>query len=116
MQKNFIQKTKGVTAMGTLYTCVSQRGKKDVIVLNSKYSRRELSDKLRSSECSDRVCTILDEGRQLQKELKIRCRAEGWITTQKSGSMYYFYKGDKVIIYPDGTFCIKPSIFRRFFC
>ncbi|MBQ2835361.1 MAG: hypothetical protein IJB90_02225 [Clostridia bacterium] len=101
--------------MGTLYTCVSEAGKKDIIILNAKYSRGELADKLRSTESSHRVCPILDEGRQLQKELKIRCRAEGRITTEEEGLMYYFYKGDKVILYPDGAFQIKPSIFRRIF-
>ena len=102
--------------MGTLYTCVSERGKKDIIILNPKYSREELAEKLKPIGYSeDRIDTILNEGRQLQKELKIRCRKEGRITTQKYGSMYYFYKGDKVILHPDGVFCIKPGIFTRLF-
>ena len=101
--------------MSTLYTRVSETGKKDIIILNPKYSRWELADKLQSSESSDVVGKILAEGRRLEKNLKIRCRAEGRITTQKEGFMYFFYKGDTVIVYPDGTFCIKPSIFRRLF-
>ena len=103
--------------MGTLYTCVSESGRKDVIVLNSKYSREELAEKLKPTGYSeDRIDTILDEGINLEKNLRIKCHADGVITTQQYGSMYYFYKGDKVIVYPDGTFCIKPSIFRRLFC
>lgn len=102
--------------MGTLYTCVSESGKEDIIILNSKYSREEFAEKMETEKYSeDRIHEIWREGEYLQKKLRIKCRAEGRITTQKEGSMYYFYKGDTVIVYPDGTFCIKPSIFRRFF-
>ena len=102
--------------MGTLYTCVSEAGKKDIIILNSKYSREELAEKLKPTGYSeDRIDTILDEGINLEKNLRIKCHADGVITTQQYGSMYYFYKGDKVILHPDGVFCVKPSIFRRIF-
>ena len=97
----------------TLYTCVDQEGRKDVIVLNANYSRRELAEKLKGKDTSYRICKILDEGRQLQKNLRIRCRDEGIITTDEVGSLYYFYKGDTVTVYPDCTFYVKPSIFRR---
>ena len=79
-------------------------------------SSEEFAEKMETEKYSeDRIHEIWREGEYLQKKLRIKCRAEGRITTQKEGSMYYFYKGDTVIVYPDGTFCIKPSIFRRFF-
>jgi hypothetical protein len=101
--------------MGTLYTCVSEIGKKDIIILNSKYSRKELAEKLRDTNSSDRLGTILSEGINLEKRLRVKCHADGVITTQQSGSMSYFYKGDKVTVYPDGVYSIKPSVLRSFF-
>ena len=101
--------------MGTLYTCVSEEGKKDIIILNPKYSRCELAEKLRETESSDWLGTILNEGINLQKDRKIKCRKNGCITTQQKGSVYYFYKGDTLTLYPDGVFSIKPGLLRRLF-
>ena len=102
--------------MGTLYTCVDQNGRKNIIVLNPKYSRKELEEKLEPTGCSENwIERVVTEGIILKKKLRIKCRADGFITTQKWGSMYYIYKGDTVNVYPDGSFCVKPSIFRKLF-
>lgn len=100
--------------MSTIYTSVHQIGNKEVIILNPNYSREQIAEKLKPAEYSEeRLNTILEEGINLKKDLKIKCHADGIITTQRAGSLYYFYKGDIVIIQPNGVFCIKPGIFRR---
>lgn len=100
--------------MGTIYTSVDKIGNKEIIILNPNYSREQIAEKLKPAGYSEeRLNTILEEGINLQKDLKIRCHTDGIITTQRKGSLNYFYKGDIVIIQPDGVFCIKPGIFRK---
>lgn len=100
--------------MGTIYTSVNQIGREDIIVLNPKYSRDQIAEKLKPLEYSEeRLDQILTRGVNLQKDLRVKCRSDGCITTQKWGSRYFFYKGDTVIVQPDGVFSIKPGIFRR---
>lgn len=100
--------------MGTIYTAVDQIGREEIIILNPKYSREQIAEKLKPLKYSEeRLNKILKEGVYLQEDLKIKCRSDGCITTQTWGSRYFFYKRDTVIVQPDGVFRIKPWIFRR---
>lgn len=99
----------------TLYTGVSQSGKKDIIILNSKYSRKELAEKLKAEgDFEDRIDTIVKEGIYLQKELRIKIHSSGFLTTHY-GVQWYLYKGDKVILDTEGGFTIKRGILTRLF-
>ena len=94
--------------MSTLYTSVSEYGKKEIVILNSRYSREEIAEKLKPANYDkERLEHIVNEGTVLLNDIKIKAHADGVITTQRQGSQYFFRKGDTVIVHPDGAFSIK---------
>ena len=98
--------------MGTLYTSVSEFGKDEIIILNPKYSREELAEKLKPANYDgERLHKVLS-GKTIKEDLIIKAHAGGVITTQKEGSRYFFNKGDTVIVYPDGAFEIEEPYYK----
>lgn len=103
--------------MSTIYTCVHECGKGEKIVLNRNYTKEQIREKLSVPEAEfskSRIDEILSKGIYLDEILTIECNNEGTITTQCRGSIWYFYKRDKVIIGPDGSFKIIEYI--PFYC
>lgn len=98
--------------MSTLYTEISQIGKKRIIVLNRNYTKEQLRDKLSVPGGPSKffLREILTEGIYLNEPLEIKLHADAIITTQQKGCMWYCYKKDKVAVKPDGGFIITSYI------
>ena len=104
--------------MSTLYTMVSECGKKDIIVLNRNYTNEQLREKLSADpgvHTENWIDHVLTNGVRIPEgeTITVKIRDEATITTQCYGSIAYCYKGYKVILYPNGDFKKIPSIKER---
>ena len=92
--------------MGYLYVDVSM-GKDSVTVLNLKYTKAEIRDKLLVPEGypEEFVEKLLARAVYLKEPLTIKCKEEeGVITTQIHNRWWYIHWGEKITITPDGFF------------
>lgn len=101
--------------MSTLYTMVSESGKKDIIVLNRNYTNEQLREKLSADpgvHTENWIDHVLTNGVRIPEgeTITVKIRDDATITTQCYGSIEYCYKGYKVILYPNGDFEKIPSM------
>lgn len=88
----------------SLYTCIDDdRG--DFIVLNKKYTKEQLREKLLEGDNKQWVDYILDEGIYLTKPRVKKVYAKdayAYLTTQREGYEVKFKKTQTIVVYPDG--------------